>query len=193
MKFKLIFICFSCVIFCSENKINKWHEFILTPDSTNFQSIYIGLENAINHNNKEYKEDLIKNFLNFNNTDFKSFIKLINVGNKYSIELGFMLLKFSDGIITNILNVSLGNVIKINPVLFLRLLQKHKDIITRISPLLCALGYNYVDQFEKQLDEIKLRIKSIEGVSTPELQDIKKVCLMHLYNKKTSIEELLNN
>ncbi|NIO48848.1 MAG: hypothetical protein GTN73_05345 [Candidatus Aminicenantes bacterium] len=63
--------------------------------------------------------------------------------------------------------------------MFLEELKNHKDIVNiiRRGPPLYPVGDEYVDRFEAQKSEIKLRIKALESIKDKDLIEIRDECI----------------
>jgi hypothetical protein len=89
------------------------------------------------------------------------------------------------------LDIAVGKVIKKRPKIFLKALKEYGKS-TEFDGLLCNLGDEYVDEFNKQLIEIDLRIKAIRSVKESELVEIQDKCLNVLNSHRTEIIQIIN-
>jgi len=108
-------------------------------------------------------------------------LALVESGNPYASHLCFqfypLFLGYPD--MREHINVSRGRLIKINPKLFVELLAKYHRVSemtdANLETLLGNFGDEYVDQWEKRLEETRDRIESIRRVRDHD--DITSRCL----------------
>lgn len=92
--------------------------------------------------------------------------------NQASVELAFRLMHIADGAFAEDLDIILGKLIRIDPVLFLTELQKAKG--AESVGLVLNLGESYVDEMKRTCTEWRLRRQSLQTVHAPNLDAIKK-------------------
>jgi hypothetical protein len=97
-----------------------------------------------------------------------------------SIKLAFRLMTIADGEFAESLEIALGQLIRIDPTLFLRQLKEAKDQIIGLGGLTGNYGYVFVDKVEAQRLETARRIDSLEGVTDPALREIRNECILAL-------------
>ncbi len=103
-----------------------------------------------------------------------------------SVKVAFRMFTISDGAFTEWLQIMLGNLITINPKMFLEELKVHRHLF-RVLPFY-NLGPDYVDRLDERIDEYKLRIAALETVSADELTDVKRDCIGLLEKRSTPFE-----
>ena len=97
-----------------------------------------------------------------------------------SIKLAFRLKGIADGAFAEDLDVLLGQLIRIDPTLFLRQLKNANIQNGRLDALVGNYGDIYVDKVEAQRLETKERIRALETVSDSALKEIQDKCLVEL-------------
>lgn len=102
-----------------------------------------------------------------------------------SVELAFRIKNIADGAFSEDIDVLLGQLIRIDPRLFLSELQRANVPLEGISGLVGNLGEDYVDEPEKQCAEIDLRKKALSSVVQMPLQNTKEQAIKAL-NERSS-------
>jgi hypothetical protein len=97
-----------------------------------------------------------------------------------AIKLAFRLKAIADGAFAEDLDVLLGQLIRIDPALFLRQLKNAKVQNGRVDALVGNYGDIYADKVEAQRLETKERIRALETVSDSALKEIQNKCLVEL-------------
>jgi len=97
-----------------------------------------------------------------------------------AIKLAFRLKAIADGAFAEDLDVLLGQLIRIDPALFLRQLKNAKVQNGRLDALVGNYGDIYADKVEAQRLETKERIRALETVSDSALKEIQDKCLVEL-------------
>lgn len=92
--------------------------------------------------------------------------------NQASVELAFRLMPIADGAFAEDLDIILGKLIRIDPVLFLTELQKAKG--AESVGLVVNLGDSYVDEMKRTCTEWHLRRQSLQTVHAQGLDAVKK-------------------
>lgn len=98
-------------------------------------------------------------------------------GDRAAVQLAFKFKVIADGAFSESLNIMLGKLIRINPKMFLEELKRHYSLISGINFILRNSSNIYVDRLEAYLYEIQQRIKAIESITDPALEEIKTECL----------------
>ena len=126
-------------------------------------------------------------YLNLSDSDLtdllkKTIEKHIHAGDRNAVKAGFRLFNISDGWYSHRLDMALGDLIRINTKLFLEELKSHRNItfVIRRGPPVYPSGDEYVDNFEAQKSEIKLRIKALESIKDKDLIEIRDECIKDL-------------
>ena len=86
----------------------------------------------------------------------------------HAIKLAFRLMTIADGAFAEGLEIVLGQLIRIDPALFLRQLKEAEDQIIGLGGLIGNYGDIYVDKIEAHRLETDKRIYALEGVTDPE-------------------------
>jgi len=130
------------------------------------------------------KEKFIE-YLDDNNRRYEIIILEMEAGNKYAARAAIRLLPFLEGKIEDKLRMSLSELVRINPEIFLRACYEERDSLFirtngyPVSHLAEAMEYNReIAYFE--LQKRKEALKSVEGL---ELQPIRNKCLQSIENR----------
>lgn len=97
-----------------------------------------------------------------------------------AVELAFRLKTIADGAFAEDLDIVLGQLIRIDPRLFLQQLKIALSGIGRLDALVGNYGDVYVDKFAAQRLETDRRTDALESVSDPALQAIRDECIGEL-------------
>jgi hypothetical protein len=89
-------------------------------------------------------------------------------------------MKIADGTFAESLEIALGQLIRIDPTLFLRELKEAKDQIIGLGGLTGNYGDVFVDKIEAHRLETARRIDSLEGITDPALKEIRNECILEL-------------
>lgn len=103
-----------------------------------------------------------------------------------SVKVAFRMFTISDGAFTEWLQIMLGNLITINPKMFLEELKVHRHLFRELP--FYNLGPDYVDRLDERIDEYRLRIAALETVSADELTEVKRDCIGLLEKRLTPFE-----
>jgi hypothetical protein len=95
----------------------------------------------------------------------------------YAVKLAFSLKTIADGGLAEELDVVLGQLIRIDPTLFLRQLSQSRSGIIRLDSLVGNLGEIYVDNSKAQMLEVSRRIEALQQVSDPQLVTTRDKCI----------------
>jgi hypothetical protein len=104
------------------------------------------------------------------------------LGDKYSIEILFRLLDFTDGFGTEIVLGVLGTVVRIDPRLFLEVLFENSDIIyiKRIGLPISYPGYAYNNHPGAYRYDLGKRLDSLKSVNDPRLLSLRDECIKEI-------------
>jgi hypothetical protein len=97
-----------------------------------------------------------------------------------AVELAFRLYTIADGAFAEDLDVYLGELIRINPNLFLEKLKQHRNIVVGFDGLLGNFGYVYVDKLKAHALETSLRIEALRSVNDKSLLSVRDECIQEL-------------
>lgn len=90
-----------------------------------------------------------------------------------SVELAFRMRHIADGAFLEDLDIILGKLIRVDPEMFLSELQRAQVPLRAMDGLVGNLGDDYVDQKERECEEMRLRRLALERVSRPSLLQTK--------------------
>ncbi|SRR6266571_1344883 len=94
-----------------------------------------------------------------------------------AVDLAFRLRRTADGHVGELLDEALGRLIRINPRLFLRSLQRQGGIAARPDSLVGNFGDAYVDRPVAQAYERDQRIAALLTVREPSLLQLRDTCV----------------
>ena len=100
-------------------------------------------------------------------------------GDRYSIEILFRLRNFSDGGFSETLDGTLGNILRINPKLFLDVLLDYLDtsFIKRCGVPVAFPGYAYDVHPDARRYDLEKRIEALDRILDPKYAEIKHICI----------------
>lgn len=150
----------------------EWNIFISNPTEETALKVYNLLPEK-GHVRKE-DNDLILEENIFQNLNILE--KQILEENKNSIKLAFRLFTISDGAFTDELNIILGQLIKLNPELFLIELNEYNHLVI-LGGLLCNYGPEYYDSKTNCKMETEERINKLSTIEKDELIKIRDKCI----------------
>jgi hypothetical protein len=199
-----MFIYFS-ISFLAYGKNNIWIIFSENPTKSNFEPCQEQLLDSIaGEQSGRYKHFKSPTYLDLTapfqfeshqgKVSSKFFILIAN-GNAYASELGFQLYPIfrNNPEVTEFLNIYLGQLIRRNPTMFLKLLKKHRNNISDISlgGLLGNYGGEFVDKPEKMLNETEKRIIALKSVKNENLITLRDRCLRNMTEHKEELLEVI--
>jgi hypothetical protein len=117
-------------------------------------------------------------------------LKLVELGNECALQYLFkMRINFNNNPeISEEFDIATGKSIIRNPKGFLKSIQEYNKTNKAKIGILCNLGDEFVDEFEKQSKELNKRIEAIQSVDDSQLATIKQKCLEVLNSCKKEIE-----
>ena len=98
-----------------------------------------------------------------------------------SVELAFRMRHIADGAFLEDLDITLGKLIRIDPEMFLSELQRAHVPVQAMDGLVGNLGDEYVDQMERQCEEMGLRKKALERIAQSSLLQTRNRALSALH------------
>lgn len=159
-----------------------FEEFLRRPDNLTAWEFLNSIPADVGENVD--KEKFIK-YLDDNNRRYEIIMLEMEAGNKYAARAAIRLLPFLEGKIEDKLRMSLSELVRINPEIFLRACYEERDSLFirtngyPVSHLAEAMEYNReIAYFE--LQKRKEALRSVEGL---ELQPIRNKCLQSIENR----------
>ena len=155
--------------------IMHWHNYVSMPSRWNA----IILERALSSFQPSTISDNSKRsyFVKQVEKDIFLLDRQIVSRDSLAIKIAFRLFAYTDASLSEHLDVALGQVIRIDPKLFLAQLYQNRARVPRMDALLLNLGSPYVDKADAQQLEKVLRIEAIESVHDSALVQIRSECL----------------
>ncbi len=101
---------------------------------------------------------------------------------KMSVEMAFRLLNIADGAFAEDLDIILGKLVRVDPVLFLSELQRANS--TGLAEVVLNVGD--VDEMERTCSEWRLRKEALQTVQAPNLQVIKQRAIRAIDEESSS-------
>jgi hypothetical protein len=102
-------------------------------------------------------------------------------------KLAFRLMTIADGAFAEDLDILLGQIIRIDPALFLQELKGYGRV-GRLDALVGSLGDSYVDRIDAQRLEIKKRIQALSSVKDPAVKELRDECIKELLRQEAAIK-----
>jgi len=155
---------------------NAWTNYVKNPSQVNAKKLYAQLSNT---KDLKLSDDKVKTFENIYD-NIQVLTKQIAACDSEAIKVAYLLYPFTDGALTEELDICLGKTIKKEPYMFLIFLKRHRNKIIRLDGLLGNLGYEYVDKENESNMEIKLRIKALKRIKSAKLIKIRNECITML-------------
>lgn len=153
---------------------NIWEEFVKTPNENTFRICQAHIAAS---DEKRMLEKLL-----FDNVHiYGQYLRLVNSGNIYALELAFQLQDIiSPGVTRAELFIDMGKTIHLLPEQFLYLVDKYKPNNESLRSMLLMYGDGYVDNIGKQIEEARKRIASIARVNNKKLRPAQQLCISKL-------------
>jgi len=153
-----------------------WKAFVNYPSSDNANRVYNLLPDQ-RYRGKDDPSVLEKECRDSIYKDLAILGNEVIGANREAVKLAFKLFTISDGAFSESICITLGDLIRINPEMFLEELKNHRKYVSRISTVLGNLGYVFVDRYEAHKYAINQRIKALKSVTNPMLSEMRLECL----------------
>jgi hypothetical protein len=154
-----------------------WNKYVEYPSSNNALLLSKVISDSFNKKiGLKERDMLLKNIF----IDIKMLEKQIYSSDKEAVKLGFELHQLTDGSYTETMDIILGSLIRINAKLFLETLCSYRNKIARLDALVGNLGPQYIDRYEAQKLEAKLRIEALSKICDPKLNKLRDECIKSL-------------
>ena len=168
-------------------KLNStWKNFISEPNKKNALMVY----DLLPSKGHVRKEDFDKIVVQLIQSNIPILEKQILKGDTNSLKVAFRLFTISDGAFSEELQIIIGELIKINPHLFLKELNIHSHLVN-FEKLLCNCGPKYWKNIDDNIQELIKRKQAINTVDDPKLVKIKEKSIFIL-NKETEHLKTIN-
>lgn len=166
---------------------NPWQAFIITPNKANYEKCSKMVIDSITgpYEENKYGEKIntpTQKLLISNYELYGKFLELVREINPYAVNLAFQLYPLTDGAASEDLFGQIGMMVKEKPEFFLTMIKKYKIQHPKIIDSLAA-SYpvdEFVDNLDKMISEIELRIEALETVQNPELIGLRNQCINFL-------------
>lgn len=114
-----------------------------------------------------------------NSKEFRILASEARAGERYSAEILFRLRKFCDGWGAEVVDGTLGALLRINPMLFLEILFEYKDdpFTKRVGYPVAFPNYAYNNHASAFIYELGKRIEVLARVDDPKYDELKQACL----------------
>ena len=165
-------------------KIRKLFEaYVQYPNKTNAQKlIQILPEKHVSYTNNSEEQKALS-FIN-DREQLGMLERQVISKDPPAVRLAFRLRSIADGGFAEDLDIMLGQLIRIDPVLFLTELENASPPVTRLDGLLLNFGAVYVDREEADCLEIDRRITTLKSVDQPQLLIIRNEAVKVLEAKR---------
>ncbi len=146
-----------------------WKSYISNPNEKNALVVYDLLPSK-GHVRKENSNKIVEQLIQSNISILE---EQILEGNANSLKVVFRLFTISGGAFSEELQIIIGELIKINPYLFLKELKIHSHLVD-LEKLLCNCGPKYwrdIDVYNQELIERKQAITTVDDPKLVEIKD----------------------
>jgi hypothetical protein len=158
-----------------------WGKYTNYPSGNNALGVYELLPKSghIKYSGTVEEKDAL-NFI-YNEQDMSLLERQIISSDRAAVELAFALYSISDGAFGEELDIMLGELIRINPKLFLEELYKHRDLVCCLDGLVANLGGSYVDRSESSGSyELHKRLDALKSVKGARFLKTRDECINEL-------------
>ncbi|ACL03840.1 hypothetical protein Dalk_2146 [Desulfatibacillum aliphaticivorans] len=161
-----------------------WDDFIAEPNAAHYQAIIARMQSMDEQERLRHQKP--EALIGENSRGFvSSLYGLVRQGDYDACHLAFDFADFfrNNAAFVESLNDLRGEIINVNPDLFLELIHKYaiKDPRhLRLSSIVTATGDQYVDEFEKTIQENNKRIASLKTVKSGAYSEEKDLCIQLL-------------
>jgi hypothetical protein len=152
------------------------------PSSENAMKFYMALPESPSLLNGDVVDFVFK-YENFGLLE-----KQIYASDPNAVKLAFRMINISDGFYTEITETALGNLIRINPRLYLQELSNHRNIGRLEDRSVTMVGELFADRLKARKLEIELRIKALERIKDKNLIEIRNECIKLLKDRRKHFE-----
>ena len=156
-----------------------WEEYLKYPSPENAERIDV-LRYSDGESDSQRAED-----------DVELLARQVLAGDEQAVRLAFRLRKQADGALGETLDITLGQLIRIDATLFLVALGDNIGDLHRLDSLVGNLGGAYVDRFQAKTYEVSRRIEALESVADPALAAVREACVHELREHLKHLEEPL--
>jgi hypothetical protein len=174
-----------------ENIYSAGSEYFALPSKEHAEKFYLALPTVgtriLSYKGHDKVSLLILNIAQSSYENFRILRNKILEGDPYSVDIGFRLMNLVDGASAEDLCFTLGKLVPRLPRLFLQKLSAHQSDTNALNDLDCMLNPLPWDEAEKYKDEAQMkeawkreqevRIRALESVEDPGLQELKNRCL----------------
>jgi hypothetical protein len=157
---------------------NAFKIYLSDPSEKNAERVINSLPKSGHVKFSNSKREL--EIFNFVYENLETVERQVYAKNKLSTRLAFRLMSISDGGFSDDLNIILGRLINIDPLLFLEELKLRENEIVRYDALLGNTGPELVDRPQDECKELRKRINSLRSVNEKELLNIRNRCIEEL-------------
>ncbi|WP_028315725.1 hypothetical protein [Desulfatibacillum aliphaticivorans] len=173
-----------------------WDDFIAEPNSAHYQAIIARMQSM--DEQERLKHQTPKKLIGEESWKFlRSLYSLVRQGDYYACHLAFDLADFfrNNASFVEALNDLRGEIVNVNPDLFLELIHKYYTIEDPrhllLSSIVTATGDQYVDEFEKTIQENSRRIASLKAVKSNEFSKEKDLCIQLLEEDNEHLKKVI--
>lgn len=155
-----------------------WQAYLYYPSCDNALNVYKLLPSSghIDYTYSQIEKDVMDSILE----NITLLERQIYASDTNAIKVAFRLLSISDGAFTEVLCMILGNLIRINPQLFLKELADNPDWMVILGSLVGNFGDEYIDKMRARELEVSDRIKALQSVQDEELLMLREECIKAL-------------
>ncbi|ACL02563.1 hypothetical protein Dalk_0858 [Desulfatibacillum aliphaticivorans] len=178
-------------------KRDIWNEFVKEPNLANYQAIICEIKSVDDKGSLIAKEPSV--LIGEESGWFlRSLYGQVRIGDYYSCRLAFKLYYYFNNNVAFIesLNNVLGEIINVNPNLFLELINAYPLDSARhfrLQSIVLATGDIYVDRPGARIIENDRRIKSLKGVESGTYLKERDQCIAILEKKNHHLRKIINS
>lgn len=168
-------ILFVLLVLAAKARGTPWEDYLNKPTPDRAKKV-VDITYAKDHPTQETELDLMLLEVQILSRD------------REAVRLGFRLRSKLDGAFAENNDIALGRLIRIDPKLFLRELNRAGLNQPRLDSLVGNPGPEYVDRLGAEEYEINRRVKALQSVSEPELAKARDLCLVAIRGGTSSIK-----
>jgi len=138
-----------------------WTVFINSPTQSNYNRCVDAIYSDFKDKRSIDDKCITCNDLFDSTQKLDSFLKLVDAGNRYALDLSVKLIRFADGSVKEDICISIGKNIVGHSATFIKVLKDNKTSNEDIKCMVTTLGEEFADNDRKRIQEINLRINAV--------------------------------
>jgi hypothetical protein len=166
-----------------------WTAFISSPTKSNYNRCINAIPSGSNIKGSIADKCIPCNDLFESTHKLNSFLKLVDAGNTYALDLSVKLTPFSDGSVKEDICKSIGKNIVSNFTKLIKALDDSKSSNEDIKCMVTTLGEEFADNDRKRIQEINSRIKAVRKLGKTRFSQSKDVAERYLLEYLAKIKK----